>query len=409
MNSPEMASVQRVADLCNLDLDSAAALLAAADGDVDTALSIHVVYNNGQLVSAGEGEDGQGGGDAWGGGAEFSTDASDGTRVEDAERGSVEGAADAAPDAAHNSVPESLVSDAVVVESGECFAHVARVNIDGVEGSTIPGALHLARYGGGEEYQQQEPLLSVWCAGASMTRAAATSAWQAAATALSEVTVDSLQLLHGFGRDEVMPGGAAPDPASVRVEPRTQLLVSRMPVGGAHASLMLHGWLFAAFPHSDRKAHQKFPLLCLSSPHNLAPAPDDPRDPRWLPIPSEASAGGGAAVGYADQHVHKDEPVDLGGFLFSEVLVGSDMARIRPSDSAAPSAVWVVALDVETRRALATLAIALPEAEPDSEAEATLDSSVGAARSNREVAAALSARWGEAAEGVVEELLRLER
>eukprot|EP00288_Rhodomonas_lens_P009147 CAMPEP_0177720192 /NCGR_PEP_ID=MMETSP0484_2-20121128/16501_1 /TAXON_ID=354590 /ORGANISM="Rhodomonas lens, Strain RHODO" /LENGTH=51 /DNA_ID=CAMNT_0019232451 /DNA_START=393 /DNA_END=545 /DNA_ORIENTATION=+ len=51
-----MASVQRVADLCNLDLDSAAALLAAADGDVDTALSIHVVYNNGQLVSAGEGE-----------------------------------------------------------------------------------------------------------------------------------------------------------------------------------------------------------------------------------------------------------------------------------------------------------------------------------------------------------------
>eukprot|EP00961_Rhodomonas_salina_P207292 2797954-Rhodomonas_salina.1 len=84
------------------------------------------------------------------------------------------------------------------------------------------------------------------------------------------------------------------------------------------------------------------------------------------------------------------------------------MARIRPSDSAAPSAVWVVALDVETRRALTTLAIALPEAEPDSEAEATLDSSVGAARSNREVAAALSARWGEAAEGVVEELLRLE-
>jgi hypothetical protein len=36
---------------------------------------------------------------------------------------------------------------------------VPRVNIDGIEGSSIPGGLHLARYGGGDDYRQ------VKCAG----------------------------------------------------------------------------------------------------------------------------------------------------------------------------------------------------------------------------------------------------
>jgi hypothetical protein len=31
---------------------------------------------------------------------------------------------------------------------------VDRVNVDGIEGSSIPGGLHLARYGGGDDYRQ---------------------------------------------------------------------------------------------------------------------------------------------------------------------------------------------------------------------------------------------------------------
>lgn len=31
---------------------------------------------------------------------------------------------------------------------------VTRVNVDGVEGSSIPGGLHLAKYGGGDDYRQ---------------------------------------------------------------------------------------------------------------------------------------------------------------------------------------------------------------------------------------------------------------
>jgi hypothetical protein len=43
-----------------------------------------------------------------------------------------------------------------------CFAPVPCVNVDGLEGSTIPGGVHLARYGGGGDYRVAEPLLSVW-------------------------------------------------------------------------------------------------------------------------------------------------------------------------------------------------------------------------------------------------------
>lgn len=43
------ADVEQLSVRCGLDLDSAAALLAAADGDIDTALAIHVGYNGGDL------------------------------------------------------------------------------------------------------------------------------------------------------------------------------------------------------------------------------------------------------------------------------------------------------------------------------------------------------------------------
>ena len=43
--------------------------------------------------------------------------------------------------------------------SAAAFVPVERVNIDGLEGSSIPGGLHLARYGGGDDYRQVDPLL----------------------------------------------------------------------------------------------------------------------------------------------------------------------------------------------------------------------------------------------------------
>jgi hypothetical protein len=153
---------------------------------------------------------------------------------------------------------------------------VARVNVDGVEGSSIPGGVHLARYGGGDDYVQVEPLLSAWCdpepaptsdaaaagGGVSVVVAAAaavasnstsTAAWAAACEQLPQVTPASLELLHGFSGAALLPSGAAPAAGSIAVERARHLLVSRMPppegagCGPPHASLMLHGWLFHAY------------------------------------------------------------------------------------------------------------------------------------------------------------------
>ena len=262
-----------------------------------------------------------------------------------------------------------------------CFIPVTRTNVDGVEGSSVPGGLHVARcvppaccsrltpctkapaaarlsaclsahrYGGGDEYVHVEPLLSVWCVGA---EAAATSAWTVSMVALPECTVETLQLLHGFGLEQILPLGTAPSPSKLALEPLVQLVVACMPPAGPggcnHVSLMLHGWLFRDFHASGRKAHQKFPLIAVTG-RNFAMRGEAPQ---WLPVNGK--------FGYADQHVHKDEPVDLGGFTFEEVFFGSDMARVAQAEPSMSAAAWVTAVDVESSKAIVALCILLPEA-----------------------------------------------
>jgi hypothetical protein len=105
--------------------------------------------------------------------------------------------------------------------------------------------VHLARYGGGDDYRVAEPLLSVWCRGAVAT---STAAWQGACTSLLAVSASSLQLLHGFSESALLPSGAAPAPGELDCASDVHLMISRMPpdapAGETHASLMLHGWLF---------------------------------------------------------------------------------------------------------------------------------------------------------------------
>ena len=48
-----------------------------------------------------------------------------------------------------------------LAEERERLWPTARTNIDGLEGSSIPGGCHVARYGGGDDYRQMEPLLSM--------------------------------------------------------------------------------------------------------------------------------------------------------------------------------------------------------------------------------------------------------
>ena len=267
---------------------------------------------------------------------------------------------------------------------------VVRVNMDGVEGSSIPGGLHLARYGGGDAYRQVDPLLSVWCKG---TAATETAAWSIASAALPRCTIESRSLLPGFNADEVLPGGAAPTADALACAPHVHLVVSRMPPSDAaatdqaaacvapHASLMLHGWLFDQYAASGRKAHQLFPLFSLSGGSNLAPPRQD--EPAWLRIDGEFS--------YADQHVHKDEPIDLGGFIFCECFFGSDMARVAPLDPKVPCCCWATAVDVESARALVALVVLLPS----EGGSAAVDAAITAAATAGEVAGAIKAAWGE--------------
>lgn len=245
-----------------------------------------------------------------------------------------------------------------------------------------------------------DPLVSAWCPACPPQ---AYPAFAHVEPALDAVTPQGLALLDGFSTAALLPSGKAPSLADISFPPAVQLVVSRMPPGGMLAapggadppftSLMLHGWLFESFAASDRKAHQKFPLISVSPIHNILPAPGGGLDPPvWLPTATRA-------FGWADQHVHRDEPVDLGGFLFAEVFFGSDMARVGVTDKSVPAAVWVVAVDSEDSRGLVTLCVMLPDTS-GSEADTQMDAELKHASTPSDVATALTRRYGAHAETI---------
>jgi hypothetical protein len=229
-------------------------------------------------------------------------------------------------------------------------------NLDGIEGSHIPGGCHAARYGGGDEYQAVEPSLSL----ATLLQPINSDLWAECTASLERLRVSSLQWPHGYSEAGIrlLPDDAAP-PAASLTWGTVQLLVTRAPrsdgSAAQHLSLMLHGWLFRDFGASGRKAHQKFPLLAVFRPHNLSP-PESRAGPEWLRIDG--------SYGWADQHVHCDEPVDLGGFAFAEAFVGADMARVKVREPRQVATFWLAAIDTEASAGLLTLCIILPEAFP---------------------------------------------
>lgn len=243
-----------------------------------------------------------------------------------------------------------------------------------------------------------DPLVSSWC---SQVVPQQLSAFAAAEGTLEKVTPEGLKLLHGFSHAALLPSGKAPALRDLDFTPGVHLVVSRVPPQAqspgpvpAFASLMLHGWLFHAFAASDRKAHQKFPLLSIHDPDNVVSAPAAALEaPAWLPT--------NGSFGWADQHVHRDEPVDLGGFLFAEVFFGSDMARVGVADPKRPASLWAVAVDSEESKGLVTFVVLLPEVDPDIVGEITdveLDALLRGAKTVAEVATALRKRYGACAE-----------
>jgi len=101
--------------------------------------------------------------------------------------------------------------------------------------------------------------------------------------------------------------------------------------------------------------------------------------------------------------VHRDEPVDLGGFLFAEVFFGSDMARVGIADPSLPSMAWVVAVDNEDVRGIVALCVFLPDS-VHSPADADADTELKAAVSPAYVATALRRRYGADAEVIAAEV-----
>ena len=246
---------------------------------------------------------------------------------------------------------------------------------------------------------QVDPLVSAWCPAIQPQTLAV---FEAAERALDEVTPEGLALLDGFSRAALLPSGNAPSLRDVSLPASVHLVVSRVPPRGAHAaaapgaadpvfaSLMLHGWLFDSFAAADRKAHQKFPLFSLHKPHNLLPSPGGGLDPPvWLPTTT-------GAFGWADQHVHRDEPIDLGGFLFAEVFFGSDMARVGVADPLLPAMAWVVAVDSEDLRGIVALCVFLPDSDHE-QADTEADAELKAAVTPADVAATLRRRYGDGA------------
>jgi hypothetical protein len=244
-----------------------------------------------------------------------------------------------------------------------------------------------------------DPLVSTWCVGAPPREAAP---FTAADTSLQAATPAGLKLIHGFSEAALLPSGKVPSLTQVELPDHVHLVVSRVPGAAANAfgvadpefaSLMLHGWLFRNFGASDRKAHQKLPLISIHNGDNVIAAPGAGLDaPQWLPTNGE--------FGWADQHVHRDEPVDLGGFMFAEVFFGSDMARVGISDRQKPASCWVVAVDAEESRGLVSFVVMLPEATTEvggEIADGELDALLKQASTPTDVATALRKRYGQAA------------
>ena len=231
------------------------------------------------------------------------------------------------------------------------LTRVLGTNLDGVDGSEIPGGCHAARYGGGDGYAACEPILSL----ASLRHPPSTwSDFPVCAANLAKLRAESLQWPSGYteaGINLLGEGGEAP-PASHLQWEHSQLLVTRAPdAAGDYFSLMLHGWLFRDFAASGRKAHQKFPLLACFGCHNLA-EPEASAGPDWLRLDGSFC--------WADQHVHRDEPIDLGGFMFSEVFAGADMARVRLSNPEAIASFHLASVDLEAGAGLHTVGVILP-------------------------------------------------
>ena len=269
------------------------------------------------------------------------------------------------------------------------FKPIEHVNMDGIEGSGIPGACYAARYGGGDDFCAVEPILSL------QTNKPPKSlrCWPAVERAMQQTSDISLLRPPGYAEAMLRPPSAIPVDWQA-----THLLVTRLPLGQpACASLMLHGWLFSDFGTSNAKARQGFPLLAVLEASNLAPLGGDGRaEPQWLPPD-------GGHFGWADQHVHRDEPMDLGGFPFAEVFFGSDMAKVAPANPAQLATLWLAAIDQAAirmdgalptpSRGLLTLVILLP-----ADASPTVDQALRRAVPDAAgIAAALRSALGEAA------------
>ena len=140
-------------------------------------------------------------------------------------------------------------------DASEALLAAGRVNVDGVEGSSIPAGMHVARYGGGDDYRQAsfrramptqkgqgcrryaaplpslppfllcrllaglrrfmslysplrqvEPLLSM----VSALPAREAPPWSQLRSSLANTTPASLRLIHGFSDAALLPGGAPP-------------------------------------------------------------------------------------------------------------------------------------------------------------------------------------------------------
>ena len=108
--------------------------------------------------------------------------------------------------------------------------------------------------------------------------------------------------------------------------------------------------------------------------------------------------------------MHKDEPIDLGGFSFCEVFFGSDMARVACIDSAVPATFWLAAVDAEESRGVYTLCVLLPSsnAQDRGAADTTVDASLSNARTCGDAVQALRQRgWGACAAAVADMVAEL--